>query len=97
MAARKKTAKKTSGKSTPAAGGTLDKIVDALAGEAAAVGWHNVTMEAVAARAGLGLGEVLLEAPTKTHLLCAVSDRSDARTLAPVKKLDPEDSPRAKP
>ena len=94
MAARKKTAKKTSGKSAPAAGGTLDKIVDALAEEAAAVGWRNVTMEAVAARAGLGLGEVLLEAPTKTHLLCAVIDRIDARTLAPVKKLDPEDSPR---
>lgn len=102
MAASKKTAKKSSAKNSSAGksgaksvGGTImDGIADAVAAEAAAVGWRNVTMEAVADRAGLGLGEVLLHAPSKTHALCTIIDRIDARTLAPVKKIDPEDSVR---
>jgi ubiquinone biosynthesis protein COQ9 len=98
MAASKKTAKTSSTKKTPVAGsvaGTVkDRIGDAVAAEAAAVGWRNVTMEAVAERAGLGLGEVLLLTPTKTHALCGIIDRIDARTLGPVKKIDPDDSVR---
>jgi AcrR family transcriptional regulator len=95
--AAKAAAKKSAKKSAPKAGGSgsgTDRIIDALAAETAAVGWRNVTMEAVAVRAGLGLGEVLLQAPTKTHLLCGIIDRIDARTLEPVKKIDPADTPR---
>lgn len=71
-----------------------DRVIDAVAAEAAAVGWRHVSMDAVAERAGLGLGEALLEVPSKTHALCVLIDRIDARTLTPVKKLDAEDSPR---
>ena len=57
--AAKKTAKKTSPKTSGAT--PIDRIVDAGLEEAAAVGWAHVTMEAVAVRADLALGEVLLE------------------------------------
>lgn len=95
--AAKKSAKKSAPKNTGGsakAGSVKDRVIDAVAAEAAAVGWRHVRMDAVAERAGLGLGAALLEVPSKTHALCAIIDRIDARTLAPVKKLDPEDSPR---
>jgi AcrR family transcriptional regulator len=91
--AAKKSAKKSAPK-TNTTGSAKDRVIDAVAAEAAAVGWRHVSMDAVAERAGLGLGEALLEVPSKTHALCAIIDRIDARTLAPVKKLDAEDSPR---
>ena len=90
-------AKKTAKKAAPTAKSAatpVERIVDAGLDEAAAVGWGHVTMEAVAMRAGLGLGEVLLEVPNKTGLLLAFLKRIDARTLAPVKRIDPADSNR---
>lgn len=89
-------AKKSAKKSSPKAGAGLpfDPIVAAGLDEAAAMGWSHVTMEAVAARAGLGLGEVLLDVPNKTCLLLAFLKHLDARTLGPVKRIDPADSTR---
>jgi AcrR family transcriptional regulator len=90
MAAKKKApAKKTAAEGTP-----LDRILDAGLAEAAAVGWRHVSMEGIAARAGLGLGEVVLQVPNKVCLLRGLLDRVDALTLSPVKKIDAEDSPR---
>lgn len=90
--AAKKTAKKTSPKTSGAT--PIDRIVDAGLEEAAAVGWAHVTMEAVAARADLALGEVLLEVSNKTGVLLAFLKRIDARTLGPVKRIDSADSAR---
>jgi AcrR family transcriptional regulator len=94
--AAKKSAQKSGKKPAPqtSTGSDRDRVIDAVAAEAAAVGWRNVTMEAVAERAGLGLGAALLQVPSKTHALCGMVDRIDARTLTPVTKLDPDDSPR---
>lgn len=90
MAAKKKApAKKTAAEGIP-----LDRILDAGLAEAAAVGWRHVAMEGIAARAGLGLGEVVLQVPNKICLLRGLLDRVDALTLSPVKKIDAEDSPR---
>jgi hypothetical protein len=72
----------------------LDRVIDAALSEIEAVGWSCASMPSIAARAELPLGEALLLAPNKTCLLHAFIDRIDARTLSPVKKLDPDDSPR---
>ncbi len=72
----------------------LDRIIDAGLDEAAAVGWHNLAIDAVATRAEIGFGAVLLQVPTKIHLMLCFLGRLDARTLGPVKALDPADSPR---
>jgi len=58
-----------------------DRIVDAGLAEAAALGWRNVSMSAVAARAGLPLVAVLMAAPTRAHLVAKIFDRLDARML----------------
>ena len=91
MAAKKTAAKKSASK--PSAS-PKDRIIDAGLEEAAAVGWRNLAMDAVAARAKMDLGEALLLVPSKTYLMLGFLDRIDARTLAPVKRIDPEDSPR---
>lgn len=93
MAAKKKSAQKSAIKAS-SGDSVMDRIINAAMEEATAMGWRGIAMDAVAARAELGLGEVLLQAPSKTHLLCEIIDRIDARTLAPVKKIDPDDSPR---
>ena len=90
MAAKKKApAKKAASGGTP-----LERTLDAGLAESAAVGWRQVTMESIADRAGLGLGEVVLQIPNKVCLLSGLLDRVDAATLSPVKKIDAEDSPR---
>ena len=91
MAAKKTAAKKSASK--PSAS-PKDRIIDAGLEEAAAVGWRNLAMDAVAARAKMDLGEALLLVPSKTYLMLGFLDRLDARALAPVKRIDPEDSPR---
>jgi ubiquinone biosynthesis protein COQ9 len=93
MASKKKAAKKSVGKAAKASS-PIDPILAAGLAEAAAVGWRRLTMESVAARAGSGLGVLLLQVPTKTHLALRFLDHVDARTLAPVKAVDPQDSPR---
>ncbi len=72
----------------------LDRIIDAGLDEAAAVGWRDLAMNAVAERAGLTLGDVLLQVPGKIHLMLCFLGRLDARILGPVKALDPADTPR---
>jgi AcrR family transcriptional regulator len=95
MAQKKTAAKKSRAKSSaPSGSSMIERIVDAGLAEAAAVGWRHVTMEAVAVRAGVGLGEVLLEVPNKNAILIEYLRRVDARTLAPVKRIDPSDTPR---
>lgn len=78
-------AKKPSNKSTKAPQALLmsdaDRIVEAGLAEAAALGWRNVSMSAVAARANLPLSAVLMAAPTRAHLVAKIFDRLDARML----------------
>ena len=94
MASRKSAARKTKVGKPTSAGTLMDRIIDAGLDEAAAVGWRGLAMDAVASRAALDLGEVLLKVPGKACLLRGFLDRIDARTLAPVKGIDPKDTPR---
>ncbi|MGE3333905.1 MAG: hypothetical protein AB7I36_09690 [Rhodospirillaceae bacterium] len=71
-----------------------DRIVDAGLAEAAALGWRNVSMSAVAARAGLPLAAALIAAPTRAHLVAKIFDRLDARMLDGVTARDDADSVR---
>ncbi|MGE4063156.1 MAG: hypothetical protein AB7E79_07285 [Rhodospirillaceae bacterium] len=72
----------------------IDRIVDAALAEAAALGWRNLAMTAVAQRAGLSLGDVLEKVPTRVHLIARIFDRLDQRMLAGVKAVDETDSVR---
>jgi hypothetical protein len=81
-----------SAKPAAAAATDIDRIVDAGLAEAGAVGWRNLAMTAVAARAGLSLGAVLGKVPTRAHLVACIFDRLDQRMLAGVKALDEADS-----
>ena len=95
MVARKSAAKEsTTNPSGPSDAAVLERIIDAGLDEVAAVGWRTLAMDAIAARAELGLGEVLLQVPSKIHLMLCFLGRLDARTLGPVRALDPADSPR---
>ncbi|MGE3474570.1 MAG: hypothetical protein AB7H70_02055 [Rhodospirillaceae bacterium] len=89
-------AKKPSSKSKKPQGATTDadRIVDAGLAEAAALGWRNVSMSAVAVRAGLPLATVLLAAPTRAHLVAKIFDRLDARMLTGLTARDDADSVR---
>ena len=91
------TAKKSATRSrTKQAGPTveIDRVLDAALAEAAAVGWRATTLSAIAARAKLPLGAVLVMAPTKAYLLARFIDRLDRLTLAPVVAPDTAEPPR---
>lgn len=88
--ATKKSAKKTARKK---AGTPLERVIDAALDEALASGWRQVSMEAVASRAGMSLGDVLLEVPNKARLLVKFIDQIDERTIRPGKAA-PEESSR---
>src|SRR4051812_13350471 len=97
MARKKASPRRARAPSAPpsaASGSLLDRIVDAALAEAAALGWSHVSIDAVAARADIALGEVLLLAPTRAHIVLHFLRRLDARTLTSVKGTDPADSPR---
>jgi len=91
-------AKKPSNKSAKASQAPVmsdaERIVDAGLAEAAALGWRNVSMSAVAARAELALATVLIAAPTRAHLVAKIFDRLDARMLDGVAARDEADSVR---
>lgn len=90
-------AKKTTKSSKPAArsaASDIERIVDAALAEAAAMGWRNLKMSAVAERAGLALGGVLEKVPTRTHLIAHLFERLDRRMLEGVKAVDDADSVR---
>jgi len=89
----KKPSTKTTKPSAPAAT-DIDRILDAALAEAGAVGWRHLAMTAVAARAGLSLGAVLAEVPTRAYVVARLFDRLDRRMLAGVKALDGADSVR---
>lgn len=72
----------------------IDRIIDAGLAEAADTGWRNLSMSALAARAGLSLGDVLVHVPTRAHLILRIFDRLDQRMLAGVKSVDGADSAR---
>jgi len=72
----------------------LDRIVDAALDEAAAVGWRDMTLASIAARAGLELGDVLVLTPTKHCLLLRYLDRLDHMTFASARMPDPQDKAR---
>lgn len=71
-----------------------DKVLDAALAEAAAVGWDNMTFEGIAARAGMSLGQVVLDAPTKAHLMSRYADHVDRSALAAVENIDQSQSAR---
>ncbi len=91
-------AKKPTGKSAKPSAPLLmsdaDRIVDATLAEAAAVGWTNLSMAAVATRAELPMSAVLLKAPTRAHLIAMLYDRLDARMLQDLTAPSEEDGPR---
>ncbi len=92
MAAKKSVKKSASRKKE--AGVVEDPIVTATLAEAAITGWRELTLDAVAARAGLSLGQLLLETPTRAHLVGRVIKHIDTRMVANVSALDEADSPR---
>jgi AcrR family transcriptional regulator len=95
MAAKKSAKKSAPAPESPKLGGPmLDGIVAAGLAETAAVGWTRVVMDAVAARAGMPLGAVLLDVPSKAHLVVKYLKWLDARTVGPVTRLDEADTPR---
>lgn len=77
--ARKKTSAKKAAKKSAAPG---DAIINAALAIAADNGWSAVTMAAVAEYADLALGDALLYAPTRAHLLVKFMDRLDAANLS---------------
>ncbi|MSO96780.1 MAG: hypothetical protein EXR11_00970 [Rhodospirillaceae bacterium] len=81
--------KPQSRKSKPAAGSDpLMRILSAAMDEAAAVGWSHLSLEGVAKRARMKLGDVLTHSPTKAHLLARFANHIDAAALSPVDAVD---------
>jgi ubiquinone biosynthesis protein COQ9 len=93
MMAAKKSAKKAAPKKNPDAMSD-DPLVAATLAEAAITGWRELTLDGVAARAGLPLGQVLLKAPTRAHLVLRIIDDIDRKMVTGVVNLDDADSPR---
>jgi AcrR family transcriptional regulator len=83
----KSSAKRSSGE-------PVDQVVDAALEEAAVTGWRGLTLDGVASRAGMKLGDLLLLAPTKYHLFSRFLDRIDRMTLSGVTSPDARDKVR---
>ncbi|MBX7200855.1 MAG: hypothetical protein K1X51_15900 [Rhodospirillaceae bacterium] len=83
--AAKNTAPKSAAKSAPKSGGKSGDpgaaMIEAALALAAESGWTAVTIAAVAEQAGVALGDALLFAPTRAHLLVKFLDRLDAANL----------------
>ena len=98
MARKKTAAKKPASKARPKAAAntadSADAIIDAALALAAESGWPAVTMAAVADLAEIPLGEALLFAPTRAHLLVRFLDRLDAANLAGVTRAADDGSVR---
>jgi AcrR family transcriptional regulator len=83
------------GRSSDTPSGDLsDAVTDAALDLAAEAGWTALTMTAVAARAGVPLGDALLYAPTRAYLLVRLLDRLDRATLAGDGSTDDSESAR---
>ncbi len=92
--ARKPRTSKSAPKAASKSAASVDPIVQATLSEAATLGWRDVTLTAVAKQAGISLGELLIEAPTKAHLICRFIGHLDRATLANVTAPDLSQSPR---
>lgn len=77
----------TKSKSAPGSD-PLRRILSAAMDETAAVGWRHLSLEAVAKRARMKLGEVLAHTPTKAHLLARFADHIDTVALSSVDAVD---------
>lgn len=89
MAGKKKSAAKKAPRKAPSkAADPAEAIIDAALTLAADSGWRAVTMAAVSDMAGVALGDALLFAPTRAHLLVKFLDRLDAANLAGVTASD---------
>ncbi|MCB2108739.1 MAG: hypothetical protein KDE14_13610 [Rhodobacteraceae bacterium] len=93
MAAKKKTKSRRS-KPASAPKDPIARIVRAALDEAAAVGWRQVGMDAVARRAGMTLGDVLMHVPTKGHIVARLADHIDMAMVKDAALPDRESSPR---
>jgi AcrR family transcriptional regulator len=60
----------------------VERALAALSAECAERPWREVTLRAVAHRAGLTLAELYAEAPSKTALIAHLAGRLDAAALA---------------
>jgi ubiquinone biosynthesis protein COQ9 len=83
--ARKPSTPKPSMTPTPDA---MTRILSAAMEEIAAVGWARLSMDAVAQRAKMNLGEVLLHVPTTSHMLARFADHVDRAALKDVGSVD---------
>ncbi|MDX2142101.1 MAG: hypothetical protein SFV19_01990 [Rhodospirillaceae bacterium] len=72
----------------PSSTDPLTRIVGAAMSEAAAVGWAHLSLEGVAVRAKMKLGDVLRHVPTKAHLLARFADHVDRAALGAVASVD---------
>jgi AcrR family transcriptional regulator len=75
-------------KSTTRSGDDMTVILAAAMAEAAGVGWAQVSLAAIAARAKMKLGDVLRHVPTKAHLLARFADHVDRQALGGVGAID---------
>jgi AcrR family transcriptional regulator len=85
MAKRTKRAKARAG--TP-----RDRILDAALGLAGRTGWRGASLGAIAGEAGLPLGEVYGEFPSRAAIIRGLMRRTDAEVLAT--PADAEETPR---
>jgi AcrR family transcriptional regulator len=77
--ARRASARKVA---APQQASAKDRLIDAALTLAARQGWRHTGMAAIAAEAGLSLGEAYAAAPSKLALLAAFSRRVDQAALA---------------
>ncbi len=89
--AAKKSIKKAAAKR---AAETVDPIVAATLAEVAVTGWRELTLDGVAARAKISLGQLLRDAPTRGHLVLRLITSIDDQMLAGVSSVDGTESPR---
>jgi hypothetical protein len=92
--AKSRKASSAKAKTASSSGTPIDRVVDAALDEAAETGWRGLTLDGVATRAGMDLGELLLLTPTKFRLLSVFLDRIDRATLGGVKSPDARDKVR---
>jgi AcrR family transcriptional regulator len=87
-------ARKPANKKAGSSADPMTRILTAVMQETAAVGWARLSMEAVAKRAGLKLGDVLIHVPTTAHVLAHFADHVDKVALSSVDGVDASQSVR---
>lgn len=90
MARKSRTASRSSSSNKSEA----DALVEAALAEIAALGWREVTLDGVAARAGVDIVSVRRHAPLKVYLLPLIVDAIDLEVFTKPVASDPQSSPR---